>query len=303
MNRLFLELACLVFVAAMALRCDTGGPVDPDSNGDPPPFRGLRVNVRQNERPDLQWHFALFVTGPESRTSSGILRTLASFQFSDLPPGDYAVAAGVASQGLYCPSAVATVQATHGTTVDIQCTFQPTGTTNIRGQVSINGAGRGLVPVELRDPSRTSILGLTSTVSFDENGSSGSGNYQFRNLAPGDYAVIARMPSGMPCDDIQEDVIVREGQEAILNFACASQITGSISGFVDSENFTDVQLAGRSVTVTGPVSREILTGPWNGVYAFDDLPPGEYVVTSWCGVSMNVTVQAGQTAPATMLCF
>lgn len=265
-------------------------------------FRGLRVNVIQNDWPDLQWHFVLFVTGPENRKTSGILRTLFSSEFSDLPPGDYAVAAGVASLGLYCQSAVATVQAIQGTSVDIPCTFQPGGTTNIRGQVTINGAGRGIVPVELRDPSRTALLGLTTTVSFDEDGSSGSGKYQFRNLVPGDYAVIARMPAGAPCDDIRQNAIVREGQETILDFACDSQTTGSIAGFVDSEDLSDMQLAGRSVTVTGTVSRETVTGPWNGVYAFDDLPPGEYVVTSSCSVSLSVTVQAGRTAPATMMC-
>ncbi|MGH7572459.1 MAG: carboxypeptidase regulatory-like domain-containing protein [Gemmatimonadota bacterium] len=263
----------------------------------------LRVNVTQSDVPDLQWVFVLHVTGPVTTTRNGVLGTLVPFMFNDLPPGAYAVAAGVASEGLYCQSAVATVQVARGTTVDIHCTFRQTGTPSIRGQVTINGAGRGLVPVELREPSRTSLLGLTTTVSFDENGSGGSGNYQFRDLAPGDYAVIARMPAGAPCDAIQKETTVREGRETILNFACASRTTGSIAGFVDSENLPDVHLAGRSVTVTGPVDRVTTTGPWNGVYAFDDLPPGDYVVTSWCGESASVNVQAGQTAPATMLCF
>jgi hypothetical protein len=88
-----------------------------------------------------------------------------------------------------------------------------------------------------------------------------------------------------------------------VSFACSIQTTGSITGFADSEDFTDTSLAGRSVIVTGPVDRATTTGPWNGLYAFDDLPPGDYVVTSWCGLSMSVEVHVGETASANFLCF
>lgn len=260
------------------------------------PFGGLRVIVHQKEWPDLLWAFRVYVTGSASLTRDGILGSLVSFEFTDLPPGDYVVAAGVASESLYCESAIATVRMARGATVDINCTFRPTGVRSISGRVTINGAGRGVVPVELRDPSRTLLRGLATTVSFE------SGNYEFRNVAPDGYAVIMTPPAGALCNDTEKDVTVRENQETIVNFTCTSKTTGSIAGFVDSENYHDSQLAGRSVTVTGPADRESTTGPWNGVYAFDDLPPGNYVVASWCGLSVNVNVQAGKTATANMLC-
>jgi hypothetical protein len=215
------------------------------------------------------------------------------------------VAAAVASLDLYCETAIATVRVAQGTLVNIDCTFQPAETISISGQVTINGMGRALVPVGLWDPSRTSLLGLASTVSFGGATAwpAASGNYRFRGIPPGDYAVIIAPPADAPCGDTEELVTVREGLETIVNFACTSQTTGSIAGLVDSENLPDPQLAGLSVTVTGPVDRATTTGPWNGAYAFDELPPGDYVVTSWCGESVNVNVQAGQTAIATMLCF
>jgi hypothetical protein len=262
------------------------------------PVGGFVVNARFADDQELQWAFFVLVDGPETRRLDGILTPAgSSFAFGALPPGNYAVSAGVASQNLYCESAVASVQVAHVTFVDIECTFDPMAMVSISGQVTINSAGRELVIVELWDLDKTFLHGVTTTVSFER------GNYQFRNVAPGVYAMIIRPPAGAPCDDTEKEATVRENQETNVSFACSSETTGSITGFADSQNLPDTSLAGRSVIVTGPADRATTTGPWNGLYAFDDLPPGDYVVTSWCGLSVSVEVEAGQTASANFDCF
>src|SRR5687767_9343185 len=107
MNRLFLRLACLA-VVAIALRCDTGNPVDPDSNGTPldeTPMASIRVTVMVD---------GSGISGASvSLTGAGIARTAISatdgaFRFADLPPGTYSVTA--AASGLTCEPANADVQ-------------------------------------------------------------------------------------------------------------------------------------------------------------------------------------------------
>jgi hypothetical protein len=262
------------------------------------PIGGFVVNARFADDGPLQWAFFVLVDGPETRRIGGILTPAGrSFGFRALPPGDYAVSAGVASQDLYCESAVASIQVGRVTFVDIECTFQPMDMVDISGHVTINGRGRELVIVELWNSGKTSLQAVTTTVSFSP------GYYQFRNVTPGAYSVVIRPPVEVPCDVAERDATVSGNQEADVDFACGSGTTGSIAGFVDSENIGDTALAGRSVIVAGPADRTTITGPWNGLYAFDDLPPGAYVVTSWCGESMSVDVQAGATASAIFLCF
>jgi hypothetical protein len=262
------------------------------------PIGGFVVNARFADDGPLQWAFFVLVDGPEIRKLGGILTPAgSSFAFGGLPPGNYAVSAGVSSQDLYCESAIVSIQVARVTFVDIECTFHPTGAVDISGHVTINNAGRELVIVELWDLGKTSLQAVTTTVSFSR------GYYQFRNVTPGVYSVIIRPPLDAPCDDTEKEVTVPEHHETSVHFACGSQTTGSIAGFVDSENIGDISLAGRSVNVAGPADRTATTGPWNGLYALDALPAGSYVVTSWCGESMRVDVQAGQTALASFLCF
>ena len=58
-------------------------------------------------------------------------------------------------------------------------------------------------------------------------------------------------------------------------------------------------MASARVPVTGPVNREVISNA-DGFFAFEDLPPGDYVVGR-CN-PVQVTVREGATAFATSDC-
>jgi hypothetical protein len=71
----------------------------------------------------------------------------------------------------------------------------------------------------------------------------------------------------------------------------------SMMGFASAEFGT---VASAPITVTGPVNRETLTNR-DGFFAFEDLPPGEYLV-GWCNDPVRASVRDGAIAFATVDC-
>lgn len=156
--------------------------------------------------------------------------------------------------------------------------------------------------------------------------------YTFGDLRDGEYAVCREVPtgetwfqtypaSGTACENGSTGHIIQLlAGELSADWDFGAYQTGSIAGEVWHDDNTnglhdegEVVLAGRTVTLyysdgTTPVSQEGLTNPattnGSGIYRFDDLMPGDYVVgatapTNWLAVSpstgsRSVTVTSGQ---------
>jgi hypothetical protein len=90
---------------------------------------------------------------------------------------------------------------------------------------------------------------------------------------------------------------VRKDQRTVFNFACFCDVKGSILGFALNEFGT---AASARITLTGPVNRQTISNR-DGFFAFEDLPPGEYLV-GWCNDPVKASVRNGAPAFAMMDC-
>lgn len=95
MSRLFLRLAYLIFVVAMALRCDTANPVDPDASG--PPMAAIHRVVLVASSPVGGARVSLTGPGVTREATTG---TDGPFGFADLPAGLYFGSKRPASEGM-----------------------------------------------------------------------------------------------------------------------------------------------------------------------------------------------------------
>jgi uncharacterized protein (DUF2141 family) len=363
MKRLFLRLACLAFVVAIALSCDSthSNPVDPGlsgaiqgtiSMGDSPLFgiqvslegpagnrtastgangsftfadlppgaytvtanvaeatcnsasaavqagQTAQVNIDCEQAGGLiigtvlvggtppQQSASVSLTGPAgNRTAS--TGANGNFTFTDLPPGAYTVKASLQDTPLLtftCDSITVTVQAlqTAGATVSCIGNLVPVGT--IRGQVTINGEARPIVFVELWHLAENFLWAFRTTIP--------DGRWEV-SAPRGDYRVVIKSPPGLTCDATEKLVTVLEDQAAVVNFACTGDVKGAIQGFTTHEFGSH---AAAPVTLTGAVNRET-TSNADGFFAFEDLPPGDYLVNACLHPNpKSVAVREGVTA-------
>ena len=129
------------------------------------------------------------------------------------------------------------------------------------------------------------------------------GTYAFENLRPGEYTVTETQPvdyldgldaigtqGGMVGDDVLHDIVLEQGIDGIDN-NFGELLPSQLSGFVwlDVDNngevdFGEKAIADATVTLTGTddlgnsVTEIVLTDA-NGLYAFENLRPGEYTIT------------------------
>jgi hypothetical protein len=150
----------------------------------------------------------------------------------------------------------------------------------IGGTVTINGEAFPIVWVELQ---RDSFV--EASVTTMPNGSWG------RDGVPaGNYTVVIKTPPGLTCDATRKAATVAINQRTVVDFACVGNVGGWVLGFVVNEFGT---MASARVTLTGPVNRETISNG-DGFFAFEDLPPGEYVL-ELCN-PVRVSVRDGATA-------
>jgi hypothetical protein len=160
----------------------------------------------------------------------------------------------------------------------------PVGT--IGGTVTINGEARPIVWVELQRGGWPYAFGTTIP----------SGSWEWEQVPAGDYDVVVKTPPGLTCDATKKSATVRKDQRTVVNFACFGDVKGSIQGFASHEFGT---AASARVTLTGPVKGETISNR-DGFFAFEDLPPGEYVLR-WCS-DIRASVRDGATAFAVLDC-
>jgi hypothetical protein len=152
------------------------------------------------------------------------------------------------------------------------------------GTVTINGEARPIV-----------FVALQSGWAFDTTIASGS--WEWGRVPAGDHVVVIKTPPGLTCDAMSKSATVRKDQRTVVNFACVGDVKGSIQGFALNEFGT---AASARITLTGPVNRETI-GNRDGFFAFEDLPPGEYLL-GWCKDPVRATVRNGATAFAMVDC-
>jgi hypothetical protein len=160
----------------------------------------------------------------------------------------------------------------------------------IGGTVTINGEARPIVWVELQRGSDGFPWAFGTTIQ--------GGTWGWNKVPAGNYVLIIKTPPGLTCDATTKSATVRMDQRTVVNFACFGDEKGSILGFVSAE-FGAVGSA--RLTLTGPVNRQTISNQ-EGFFAFDDLPPGEYLI-GWCRTDQaRVSVRDEATAFATLDC-
>ena len=159
----------------------------------------------------------------------------------------------------------------------------------IGGTVTINGEARPIVWVEVQLGTFPWAYGTTIP----------SGSWEW-NVPAADYDVVIKTPPGLTCDATRKSATVRTDQRTVVNFACFGDVKGSIQGFASHE-FGAAESA--RLILTGPVNRETISNG-DGFFAFEDLPPGEYLI-GWfrCGKDpVRASVRDGATAFARVDC-
>jgi len=154
----------------------------------------------------------------------------------------------------------------------------------IGGMVTINGEALPIAWVELQRGGTAWAVDTTSP----------SGSWERGSMPAGDYDVVVKTPPGLTCDATKKSATVRKDQRTVVNFACFGDVKGSILGFASHEFGT---AASARLTLAGPVNRETISNG-DGFFAFEDLPPGEYVLR-WCS-DIRASVRDGATAFATI---
>jgi hypothetical protein len=149
------------------------------------------------------------------------------------------------------------------------------------GTVTINGEARPIVWVELQLGGSTYWAWGTTIP---------NGSWEWERVPPGNFVVVVKTPPGLTCDATRKSATVATDERTVVNFACFGEVKGSIQGFSSHEFGT---YASARIPLTGPVNRETISNG-DGFFAFEDLPPGEYVVGR-CN-PVKVSVRQGATA-------
>jgi hypothetical protein len=176
----------------------------------------------------------------------------------------------------------------------------------IRGNVrASDGTLLKDVLLELKSEDGTTVLMTTRTI--------GTGEYVFLNVDPGDYNVVETNPGSYPVNILDEDRIPdtmadpTDSDTTVDNTIGVRLHTGeidagndfidgkfgSVSGVVSDDN--GAPLAGATIELkwpNGTVLGTITTGG-NGVYKFDNVVPGDYIVeeTNPTGYDTDVSDQ------------
>lgn len=286
MKRLFLRLACIAFVAAMALRCDTRSPVDPDSSGSPPteapPIQTQMASIRGTVMAGVSpLRTAVSITGPGITRTAWSSSVDGAFIFVNLRAGVYTMT--TAPPGFTCESATVDVLAGQIGTASIACAQQAPGT--ISGTVTAGGSGLSGVMVRVTRAFRPVESAFTD----------GDGVFTLTVPSGGPYAVTAA-PGATTCQSATS-IMVEEDRTVSVDIVCSA--AGGIEGVVGWTNGSRIR--GVQVTLNGPVSRSLHSS--EGGFWFGDLPPGDYTVTAFRGCQpVTATVQVAHLTSVEILC-
>lgn len=217
MNRLFLRLACLVFIVAIALRCDTGGPVELDSNGNPPtgtpptgtPMASIRGTVMAGSSPISG---ALIVLNGPGITRAVTTEIDGAFTFADLPAGVYIVTASL--DGITCGSRTADMKAGETVTTSISCAAARRYLPSITGTVTA-----GEAPLSGAQVTLTGFTYLGAPVAALAVMAETAGRFTFAELVQGTYTVSATAP-GFTCVSQIVDIDIETGPTVTANISC-----------------------------------------------------------------------------------
>ncbi len=267
--------------AAVAIACDPLGSIVGTVSVDGLPIGTGTVNGAPDE------HATVDVSGPVGYRSTSTGHQ-GHFGFENLLPGTYTLQAHNLTRlfltpttvfPLICESITVTVQASQTVEANVSCTIPEGG---IGGTVTINGEARPIVWVELQFASSGFPWAYGTT---NPNGS------WAWDVPAAAYVVSIKTPPGLTCDAKRKSATVEHDQQTVVNFACVGDVKDSIQGFTSNEFGT---YADASVTLRGPVKRATLSNE-DGFYAFEDLPPGDYVL-DLCQNPQSVAVRDGAVA-------
>jgi hypothetical protein len=217
MNRLYLRLACLAFVIAVALRCDTGNPVDLDSTGTPPtetpptetPMASIRGTVMAGGSPISG---ALIILNGPGITRAVTTELDGAFTFAALPSGVYIVTASLT--GVPCGSTTAVLKAGETVTTSISCAAARRYLASITGTVTA-----GEAPVSGAQVTLTGFTFLGAPVAARAVMADTAGRFTFAELVQGTYTVTATAP-GLTCVSQIVDIDIETGETVTANISC-----------------------------------------------------------------------------------
>lgn len=274
-----MRFACLAFVLAAVMRCESAGSSPLGSPGIL--MATIKGFVTNGGSP---------ISGAEvSLTGPGITRTASSgtngFTFADLLPGSYTLT--VVFPGLICQPA--TVETTAGGTVtaNVACTGQSgsieLGT--ITGTVTAGGVPIPGVWIRLTSsgPERRVVADADGAFTL--------------TVPPGAYAMIALAP-GTTCESAS--VEIEADRTVTTDIVC--QPAGGIAGRVQWPDGSSI--LGARVVVSGPVIREAVISAQEE-FRFGTLPPGVYTLTASALTaceSATATVRVAQVTDVEILC-
>jgi len=257
------------------------------------------------------------LTNPDGTEEIMVTDNTGTYEFTDLPEGDYTVTVGEGPEGTEL-----TTPATDDVTLgegeeyeDADFGFAPEELGSIGDFVFNDVDGDGV-----QDPGDTGIPGVLVTLTNPDGTQSfevtdGSGMYLFEDLPEGDYTVtVGDGPDGtMLSTPATDDVTLGEGEDyEDADFGFTPEVLGAIGDFVFNDaNDNGVQdpgempVPGVLVTLTYPDgTQEFMITDGAGEYLFEDLPAGDYTVTVGNGPqdtnlttpgSFDITLAEGET--------
>lgn len=214
-----------------------------------------------------------------------------NYQFV-VPPGSYTVEVGAVAGFEPTTETLRELAVDPGQTIDtIDFGFrQPPGAIGDRVFNDLDGDG-------IQDPNEPGLSGVTITLT-DANGQTrtittdANGNYQFTDVPPGSYTVTVTPPAGFNGTTPSSQSVTLTAGQTLENVDFGlQQAPGSIGDSVfndlDGDGTQDpgeAGLGGVTVTIAGtdvngnPVTFTTQTSA-DGIYRFNNIPPGNYTVT------------------------
>ena len=254
--RKILSVVLLGMLITLSAACGGGGGSSNDT--EPPTPKTYSITGRITANSESLAEVTVLLNG--ASTASTTTDASGNYSFAELDNGDYTVTL-IFTGYTFSPSSTAvTVSGADQTDIDFTATASTTPTYTISGKVS--GASASGVTIYLTGASNASTI------------TDSSGNYNFVEIANGDYTVTP-IHTGYTFSPSSTAVTVSGADQTDIDFTATASTTPTytISGTVSGAVVSDV-----TITLSGTGSITITTDA-SGNYSFSNASNGSYTIT------------------------